>query len=422
MSDKCEVFYLVPSFKMLVVHSTTINGISDKHLYFEEEVSKLRFIILPPFASNAISEDSANNSNSVEITDAISKILSSAVKSYSCVFDNGWLAILLDSPLLWNEHVQLKFRHITSRFITGISQNNLDYCTRLMKYVELKHIDNVTGYLGIKDLDEQFIFSSSGLENIDIETTKLINSESDLILSSNQSFVQMQSYFFERIWSIATPAMQKIAEIERGVSPQEMLKELTNGPSEICQAVTDIIESSRSEILVVFPNANTFWCAERAGIIASLGNKINHNVVVRAIVHIDKNEGETEIIKERIRHTLRSKNNDLYANISFLTRELRERNMFFIVDQVDLLSVDVIDNKKKNLTEILRKATFSNNETRISTTISVFDTLWIESELEKQSHAKQAYFNIFKGFRMRQEEYRRKWLFEQKGARKAKDL
>jgi hypothetical protein len=408
---------------MLVVHSTTVNGIGDKHLYFEEEVSKLRFIILPPSASNAISEDSANNSNSVEITGAISKILSSVVESYSCVFDNGWLAILLDSPLLWNEHVQLKFRHTTSRFITGISQNNLDYCTRLMKYVELRHIDNVTGYLGIKDLDEQFIFSSgSGLENIDIETTKLFNSESDLILSTNQSFVQMQSYFFERIWSIATPAMQKIAEIERGVSPQEILKELTNGPSEICKAVTDIIESSRSEILVVFPNANTFWCAESAGIIASLGNKINHNVVVRAIVHIDKNEGEAEIIKERIRNALRSKSNDLYANISFLTRELRDRNMFFIVDQVDLLSVDIIDSKKKKLTEILGKATFSNNETRISATISVFDTLWIQSELEKQSHAKQAYFNIFKGFRLRQEEYRRKWLFEQKGARKANDL
>ena len=419
MSDKCEVFYLVPSFKMLVVHSTTINGISDKHLYFEEEVSKLRFIILPASASNAISEDSANNGDSIEITDAISKILSSAVKSYSCIFDDGWLAILLDSPLLWNEHVQLKFRHITSRFITRISQNNLDYCTRLMKYVELRHIDNVTGYLGIKDLDEHFVYVSSGLE---IESTKLINSESDLILSSNQSFVQMQSYFFERIWSIATPAMQKIAEIERAVSPHETLKELTNDPSKICDALTDIIESSRSEILVVFPNANTYWCAESAGIIASLGNKINHNVVVRAIVHIDKNEGETEIIKERIRNALRSKSNDLYANISFLTRELRDRNMFFIVDQVDLLSVDIIDSKKKKLTEILGKATFSNNETRISATISVFDTLWIQSELEKQSHAKQAYFNIFKGFRLRQEEYRRKWLFEQKGARKAKDL
>jgi hypothetical protein len=232
----------------------------------------------------------------------------------------------------------------------------------------------------------------------------------------------MQSYFFERVWSVATPAMQRIAEIERSISQCETPKELTNNPSEIRDALTEIIESSRSEILVVFPYANTFWCSENEGIIESLGNKIKHNVVVRAIVHIDKDEGEAEILKERIRHTLRSKSNDLYANISFLTRDLKVGNMFFIVDQVTLLSVEIVNSAKKVFTEILGKATFSNNETKVSATISVFDTLWIQSELEKQGHAKEAYFNIFKGFNLRQEEYRRKWLFEKKESRKPNEL
>ncbi len=369
-----------------------------------------------------MSEDSAGDDVLARGTGAITRIVSSTVKSYSCIFDDDWLGTLLDNSLLWNELVQLKFRHVASRFITRITQKNLDHCTRLMKYVELRHIDNVTGYLGIRDLDEQFIYVPTGLETIPAESPKLIDPESDLILSTNQSFIQMQSYFFERVWSVATPAMQKIAEIERGVSHHKMLKQLINNPSEVCDAVAETIESSRSEILVVFPYANTFWCAYNAGVIASLGNKIKHNVVVRVIVHIDKNEGEAEIIKESIRNTLRSKNNDLYANISFLTRDLRVRNMFFIVDQVTLLSIDIVDSTKKMLAEILGNATFSDNETKVSATISVFDTLWIQSELEKQTHAKQAYFNIFKGFRLRQEEYRRKWLFEQKGARKPNDL
>ena len=373
---------------------------------------------MPSTDPNIVPEDLVNGNDLNDVTGTISRIVSSAVRNYNCIFDDGWLTVLLDSSLLWNEQVQLKFRHVTSRFITRISPENLEYCTRLMKYVELKHIDNVSGYLGIKDLDEQFIYVSTGLGNISVESTKLINPESDLILSTNQSFIQMQSYFFERVWSVATPAMQKIAEIERGVSQHRILKELMNNPLEIRDAVTEIIESSRSEILVVFPDANTFWCAEEGGVIALLGNKIKHNVVVRTIVHIDKSGGEVELIKERIRHALRSESNDLYANISFLTRELRDRTMFFIVDQVTLLSVDIIDSTKKMLAEIIGKATFSNNETRVSATISVFDTLWIRAELEKHSHAKQAYFNIFKGFKLRQEEYRRKWLFEEKGARK----
>ena len=324
--------------------------------------------------------------------------------------------MLLDDSLLWNEQVQLKFRHVASRFITRINQQNLEHCTRLMKYVD---IDNVTGYLGISDLSEHFISDSMGLENITNESAKPINSESDIIMSANRSFIQMQSYFFERVWSVATPAIQKIAEIERAVSQPKVPNELMNNPSEICAAVPEIVKASRSEILAVFPYANTFWCAEKAGVIAMLGNKIKHNVVVKAIVHIDRDEGEAEIIKGRIKDSLKSKNNDLYANISFLTRDLRDRNMFFIIDQVALLSAEIIDSTKKTLTEIVGKATFSNKETSISATISVFDTLWIQSELDKQSHAKQAYFNIFKGFRLRQEEYRRKWLFEQKGARKS---
>lgn len=372
--------------------------------------------------SNTIREELVSDNNLTEATGSITRIVSSAVKSYNCIFDSSWLEVLLDNSLLWNEQVQLKFRHVTSRFITSISQENLEPCTKLMKYVELRHIDNVTGYLGIKDLEEEFVYVSTGLENIPAGSTKLINTDSDLILSTNQSFIQMQSYFFERVWSLATPAMQRIAEIKRGVSQIKMLKELTRDPSEIRDALTEIIETSRSEILVVFPSANTFWCAESAGVIASLGDKIKHNVVVRAIVHIDKNEGEAEIIKDGIRDALRSKSNDLYANISFLTRDLRVRNMFFIVDQVTLLSIEVVDSTGTLFAEILGEATFSNNETKVSATISVFDTLWIQSELEKQGHAKQAYFNIFKGFRLRQEEYRRKWLFEQKGARKPNEL
>ncbi len=289
-----------------------------------------------------------------------------------------------------------------------------------MKFAELRHIDNVTGYLGIRDLDEQFIYVSTAVENLATEPIKVVNPEFDLILSTNQSFIQMQSYFFERVWSVAVPAMQKIAEIERVISRDKIIKETINNPLEIIDAITEVIQLSRSEILIVFPCVNIFWSAESAGIVASLGNKIKHNVVVKAVVHIDRGEGEPEIVKERIKQALRSKSNDLYASISFLTKDLGDRNMFLIVDQVTSLLIAIADSTKKAFAEVVGEMAVSNNESKITAAISVFDTLWIRSELEKHSHAKQAYFNIFKGFKLRQEEYRRKWLFEQKGARKPK--
>ena len=346
--------------------------------------------------------------------DIIHRIISSAVKTYDCMLEDGWLAVLLGNQLLCNELLRLKFRHISCRFITSINRKNLDYCARIMKYVELKHVDNVLGYLGIKDFNEQFIYIATHLEDVNGNAFKLINNKSDLILSSSQQFVQMQSYFFERVWNMAIPAIQRIAEIEREMSSHgKMVNKITSDSSEIRNAITDIIEKSLSEILVVFPHTNAFLGAENAGIIALLGEKIKHNVLVRAIVHIDKNDGEVEVTKEKIRSLLRTKNNDLYVSLVFLAKDLKDRNILLIVDQSSLLSVDVIDDRKEILTEMIRSAAFSNSETKVSASVSVFYTLWIQAELEKQNRTKQGFFNIFKGLELREEEYNRRWLFEE---------
>jgi hypothetical protein len=43
----------------------------------------------------------------------------------------------------------------------------------------------------------------------------------------------------------------------------------------------------------------------------------------------------------------------------------------------------------------------------------MFDLLWIQSDFEKQSKIKQAYFQMFKGITLKEETYKREWIFEQ---------
>jgi hypothetical protein len=57
-------------------------------------------------------------------------------------------------------------------------------------------------------------------------------------------------------------------------------------------------------------------------------------------------------------------------------------------------------------------AYFSNNELNISTLLSFFESLWIRSEIDKQNIIKQIYFKIFKEPQLKDEIYRRKWIFE----------
>ena len=49
----------------------------------------------------------------------------------------------------------------------------------------------------------------------------------------------------------------------------------------------------------------------------------------------------------------------------------------------------------------------------VSSCITIFETLWVQSELDKQNKIKQAYFQMFKGLKFRDETYMRRWSLEQ---------
>jgi hypothetical protein len=54
-------------------------------------------------------------------------------------------------------------------------------------------------------------------------------------------------------------------------------------------------------------------------------------------------------------------------------------------------------------------STYSNSESTVFSNGSIFESLWIQSELEKQNNARQTYFQLFKGFKLKDEVYDRRW-------------
>jgi hypothetical protein len=67
------------------------------------------------------------------------------------------------------------------------------------------------------------------------------------------------------------------------------------------------------------------------------------------------------------------------------------------------LAIEANDDDNDNSKKIFDESTaaviaiYSNNESTVSSCISISQTLWIESEFDKQNKVKQAYFQIFKG-------------------------
>jgi hypothetical protein len=84
---------------------------------------------------------------------------------------------------------------------------------------------------------------------------------------------------------------------------------------------------------------------------------------------------------------------------------LQTKIVSIVVDQATSLAIEISDDAKKSFEEASGPAIYSNGELTLSSCISIFETLWIQSEIEKQNKIKQAYFQMFKGLELKDETY-----------------
>jgi hypothetical protein len=348
----------------------------------------------------------------------ISKTISNTKKSLDCIFDHRWLFTQIDDTILLNSIIKLKLIGITSRFITKITKDNMAYCKKIMKYSELKHSDKVLGYLGISD--SQFFFnylaSENSKENKVVEDIKDIpQNEIHLLSINNQSFVQEQQFLFDNLWNHSTFAREKITEIERKVVENIISNKTIENKEEVLQTLCKIIESSIDQVLILFPNTSSFWDIYNEGILTTIKNAINRDVTVKILIHINDDKEEDKINKDSIRQKLKAEKKEIEINTNFFSKRLQQQYVLFVIDEAMSAMIETKGHgsDKESSSIIIGAADFSKNISQISSFVSMFDMLWIQTEIEKQSKVKQTYFQMFKGLKLKTEIYKRKWAFEE---------
>jgi hypothetical protein len=348
----------------------------------------------------------------------ISKTISDTKKSLDCIFDHRWLITQIDDTILLNSIIKLKLKGITSRFITKITKDNMAYCKKIMKYSELKHSDNVLGYLGISD--RHYFFNYIASENSkeknsvveeNIKGTPQV--EIHLLNINNQSFVQEQQFLFDNLWNHSTFAREKITEIERKVVENIISNKTIEDKDEILQTLCKIIDSAIDQVLVLFPNTSSFWDLYNEGILTTIKNAINRDVTVKILIHINDDD---KINKDIIRQKLKNEKKEIEINTNFFSKRLQQQYVLFVIDEAMSAMIETKghgSDDEKSSSIITGSAAFSKNISQISSFVSMFDMLWIQIEIEKQSKVKQTYFQMFKGLKLKNETYKRKWAFEE---------
>lgn len=167
-------------------------------------------------------------------------------------FDKEAPSIVIDVKEYRTGYNNIRKRGGRIRAFTEITRENLQHCKELIKLVdELRHLDGVRGGLAISETEY-------------MATTVLQESAplTEVIYSNVREVVEQGQYIFDTLWSTATPAEQKIKELEEGVERQ-VIQVITDTHTSISRAF-DLISSARNEILVMFASAKTFLLAADA--------------------------------------------------------------------------------------------------------------------------------------------------------------
>ncbi len=278
------------------------------------------------------------------------------------------------------------------RLVTTINPENVELAKELARKYSVYHTNGPGGDFCIIDGVIYFY-------DIENSNQKMAGYRRQLF-SKNLSFVKLQQNLFENLLNHAIPGRDKIKEVERGIQ-REYVKTIQD-PSSILQLVRDRIETAGFDIQVLFATVNSFYRAERDGIIDLLGAARSRGINIRVLIKID-NETMKDIPKDMIK-----KKHDL-INVNILRQPLRSKINTFIIDQSFSLTIEVNDDSKDNFSEATGLATYSNSESTVFTDYSMFENLWIQAELERQKSIRQAYFKVFSGQKLRDEIYDRDW-------------
>jgi len=295
------------------------------------------------------------------------------------------------------ENGQEKRKSTKVRIVTAISIENIELAKKLARRFDVFHMDSTEGNFCIIDATLYFC---------DLEDPKCEDRQQYThILAKHPSFVKLQHNLFENILNLATPAREKIKEVERGLQNEyvETIRDLAS----IARIVRERIETAGFDAQVLFATIHSFYWAEKDGIVHLLGEASSRGVNVRVLIKIDD-----DTIKDLSKHRIKERHDRI--NVNFIRQPLRSKITTFIFDQSFSLTIDLNDEPKDNFLQSTCMATYSNTESRVLTDYSMFESLWIQADRERDHTIRQAYFEMFSGRKLKDEIYQKDWTLDEK--------
>src|SRR5919198_4281676 len=296
-----------------------------------------------------------------------------------------------------------KRRGNNTRWVGTINKDNIHLVKSYLDLgMKISHINNMPPM--------NFAISSKVLY-ITIDEMKGGQIAKNLLISNEPHYIRQYISIFEELWNKSVPAEQKIKEIEEGVTLGKT--EVIQSPEDIQQLFIDMIKSAKYEVLLVLPTINAFYRKERIRIMELLkqaSERKDNRVSVRILtptkysieeklrnmastseqVDSEGEEGQQQVKSKKKNFDIRyidvestnENNGEVFAEVAKNTAVTTVT--IVVVDRNESLVIEKKDDSKQSFTEAVGMSTYSNSKPTVLSYVSIFESLWRQSELYKQ--------------------------------------
>jgi two-component system, OmpR family, sensor histidine kinase VicK len=262
-----------------------------------------------------------------------------------------------------------KGEHKGIRYISTINGDNLELAKKLIDYgVQLKHINNLPPMsFGVSDKE-----MGATIENLEDK-----NTVRSLLVSNEPLYVKHFASIFEELWRNGIDALDRIRDIEGGIDSADI--EIIPNPKQGITKAWNMIKSAREEVSIMFSSPNALRRQVDMGGLQLLKNvSEGRGVKVRLLIPSDSDEhnlstmlGEIKLQCPQV--SLRGMEKGLYTRITIV-----------LADRKECIITELKDDKRDMSYNAAGLSTYSLSKSIVSSYVSIFESLWKQTELYEQ--------------------------------------
>ena len=262
------------------------------------------------------------------------------------------------------------------RWIINIDKDNLELAKIFLESgIQVKHIKNMPPMnFGVSEKEVA----------LTIEKMEDDSMSQSFLISNEPLYVNHFNSLFEELWKNSVDAKDRIKAIEDGVDTEGI--EIIQNPAEIQKITFDLVKSASEEILIVLATANAFHRQEDLGAMQFLKEASNErDVKIRILTPADnlivKTSQRLSEQQEQEQQSQSQSPKPQKINIHFIEPYLQTKVSLLIVDRKFSLAVELKDDAAHKSYEAMGLATYSNSKPTVFSYVSIFESLWKQTEL-----------------------------------------